>query len=351
MKTETRWWDGPWPWLFYMPAYVIPWVWTSPTLPQLLVSGLVFAVFLPVYFMSFRLVGCRLGLAVGMMILAGVAAVPIGGGWTVFAVYPAMQAARIRPLNAAIAAIVATLAVFALAGLIVRQPLVWWLPSLMVPALLAGAALSREAFYDRTRALLVTQEEVRRLAGLAERERMARDLHDTVGRTLTLLALRADLVSRVAADNPATARAEARTIADEARAGLAEVGAALSGHGGGSLDREIEASLAALRTAGLDAQVHGAQPSPPPDTGALLAMTLREAVTNVIRHARASRCDIGIEIDAESATLSVIDDGVGPGRHEGRGLSGMRQRLFAAGGVLSILDKHPGTAVIARAPL
>lgn len=169
MRTEQRWWDGPFPWLIYLAAYSIPWLWMPPSGTQLLLSGLTIAIFLLAYFASFRLRGTRLLVSILAMVVIGVWSVPIGGGWTAFAVYPAMQAARVRPGRTAMLIVIVTILAFLVAGLAWGQPLVWWLPSLMVPALLGGAALSREAFYDRTRALLATQEEVRRLAGIAER--------------------------------------------------------------------------------------------------------------------------------------------------------------------------------------
>lgn len=351
MRNEQRWWDGPWPWLCYLATYAIPWLWTPPDGVQLLLSALVFAIFLPTYLASFSVGGTRLLVLSVVMVAIGVASAPIGGGWTAFAVYPAMQAARIRPRRTAILAIVATILAFLLGGLGWGQPLVWWLPSLMVPALMGGAALSREAFYERTRALLVTQEEVRRLAGIAERERMARDLHDTVGRTLTLVALKADLVCRLATRDGEAARTEARLIAAEARSGLDEVSAALEGQITGSLDKEIGASTAALAAAGVEAQLRGQASTVSQDAGAILAMTLREAVTNVIRHANATRCVIELAADDDSARLTVADDGIGRLVEDGNGLTGMRQRLFAAGGTMTLIERRPGIALIATVPL
>lgn len=351
MRNDQRLWDGPWPWLIYLAAYSIPWLWTPPGTAQLLLSALTFALFLPCYFASFRLRDMRLLASIVAMVAIGVASVPIGGGSTAFAVYPAMQAARVRSRRTAMSVLIATILVFLLTGLAWGQPLVWWLPSLMMPALLGGAGLSREAFYDRTRALLATQEEVRRLAGIAERERMARDLHDTVGRTLTLVALNADLVSRLATRDGEAAVAEARLIAAEARAGLEEVSAALDGQAGGSLENEVGASLGALAAADIAAQLRGNASSVSRDAGAILAMTLREAVTNVIRHAHASRCVIELAAGENKARLTVTDDGTGAPIEEGNGLTGMRQRLFAAGGTMTLAQRRPGTELVATVPL
>jgi two-component system, NarL family, sensor histidine kinase DesK len=350
MKKEHHWWDGPWPWLIYLVTYGIPWFWAPPSFEQILFSILGLCLFLPVYIYSFHFSGKALLTSIGTMVALAMALIPVGGGWSSLAIYPAMQAARIRPPYIAIWVIIFSILAFFIAGLISRQPLTWWLPSLMMPALIAGAALSREAFYDRTQALLATQEEVRRLAGMAERERMARDLHDVIGRTLTLVALKADLVARCAATNGDLAASEARFIAVQARAGLSDIRSALAGHAGGSLTNELTVSANALNTAGIDTKIEGHIAAIPPNAGALLAMTLREAVTNVIRHAAASQCLIRITSEGMMTMLIVSDDGKGGPIVEGNGLMGMRQRLIAAGGTLVVSADGSGTKLSASVP-
>lgn len=349
MRSNARWWDGPWPWLAYLVTYGIPWLWVPPDPQQLLLSAIALVIFLIAYFWSFHLTGNALAGSVALMVAIGVALAPVGGGWSVLAIYPAMQAARLRPRSAAIWAILLSIIVFLVAGILSRQPLTWWLPSLMLPALIGGAALSREAFYDRTRALLATQEEVRRLAGIAERERMARDVHDVIGRTLILVALKADLVERLAGKDAEAVSKEARSIGEQARAGFAEIRAALDGQAGGSLASEIAASVTALEAAGVLAEVSGDRNVIPADAGAILAMTLREAVTNVIRHANADLCSIGLTHQAGRLTLTVADNGTGTVIVEGNGLTGMRQRLVAAGGEL-VIRSDAGLTLVASVP-
>jgi two-component system sensor histidine kinase DesK len=351
MQTKAeRWWDGPWPWLVYLVFYAVPWFWVRPALWQLAISAAGLAVFLPVYFVSHRLSGARLLAAAAAMLLIGVALAPFGGGWTVFPIYAASEAGRFRPARRAALAIALIAAVTITTGLGLRQPLFWWASGVMLLVITGGATISRTAFYERTQALLASQEEVRRLAGTAERERITRDLHDVVGRTLTLAALKADLAAKLAASDPGRAEVEMRGVAEVARAGLAEVRAALAGQVGSTLEHEVAASREALDAAGITARVTGSEAAIPPDAGAVLAMTLREAVTNVIRHAEASACAIELALNDTSARLVVADDGLGRGVREGLGLSGMRQRLVAAGGSLSIAPAAPGTRLVATVP-
>ena len=141
-----------------------------------------------------------------------------------------------------------------------------------------------------------------------------------------------------------------RAVGEAARAGLADVRAALAGQPGGSLAHETAASIDALGIAGVRADVAGDPAAVPDNAGAILAMTLREAVTNVIRHAGATHCAITIERIADAARLVVADNGNGGVLREGNGLTGMRERLAAAGGTLAIAAGAPGTRLVANVP-
>lgn len=351
MQTKVeRWWDGPWPWLVYLPFYAMPWLFRAPTSFQLIAAIIGVAVFLPTYFISHRLNGVRLLGPVTAMFAIGALLAPLGGSWTVFSVYAGSEAGRLRPARHAIAVIALLALATAAVGFAWRQPMLWVLPGILLVVMTGGATISREAFYARTQALLATQEEVRRLAGTAERERITRDLHDVVGRTLTLVALKADLARRLVPGDPAAAAIECQTIATLAREGLGEVRAALAGQIGGSLAHEAAASSAALEAAAVSAQITGDFAAIPSDAGAVLAMTLREAVTNVIRHAQAQSCRIDLSMTGQEARLAVSDDGHGRSFTEGRGLMGMRQRLQAAGGSLTIQPGTSGMRLIATVP-
>ena len=351
MRTaEQRWWDGPWPWLVYLVFLPLPWLWRLPDAMTLMASALAVAAFLPLYVAAHRWQGPKLIGSCAAITAIGVvlAAAPVG--WTVFPIYAASAMGHARPRSVAIIGIAAIAVATTLTGLMLTQPTLWWLPGTLLVVMTGGATISREAFYERTQALLATQEEVRRLAGTAERERITRDLHDVVGRTLTLVALKADLAGRLLDRDTDATRAEVEAIAAAARAGLADVRAALAGQASGGLAQEVSASIAALRTAGIQPTVNGNAVDVPSNAGAVLAMALREAVTNVIRHAGARHCRIHIVAQTDHPRLIVEDDGIGLSGREGNGLIGMRQRLIAAGGALHLGGAHPGTRLEATVP-
>jgi len=339
-----------WPWLAYLIFVPFPWLWAKPDATTVLVAVVAIAVFLPLYLVSIRAQARALiPIALGMLGL-GIATAPLPLGWTTFCIYAGVTVARLRNRRHAGIGIAAIAAATAATGLAWQQPILWFAPGVLFVVMSGVGTLSSLAFFERTQALLASQEEVRRLAGTAERERITRDLHDVVGRTLTLIALKADLAGRLVERDAAAARAELEAIATAARSGLAEVRGALSGQLGGSLATEAAASLAALETPWIEPIVTGDPAAVPADAGAILAMTLREAVTNVIRHAGARRCSIDFEAGPGNARLVVEDDGVGLSFREGNGLRGMRQRLAAAGGRLELLTLQPGTRLEASVP-
>jgi two-component system sensor histidine kinase DesK len=195
--------------------------------------------------------------------------------------------------------------------------------------------------------LRIRTARIEHLATLAERERIARDLHDLLGHTLTAIVLRAQLV----AADPARAREEAAEIERTARAALGEIRDAVTGWRSASLETELEAARTALSSLGVEVVVRR-------DPGLVivgsteheLALALREAVTNVARHARARTCHIGVEARDGELRLVIADDGIGGHAPEGNGLTGMRERIAALGGLVA-RTAAAGTTVTIAVPL
>ncbi|QIK75082.1 sensor histidine kinase [Nocardioides piscis] len=178
------------------------------------------------------------------------------------------------------------------------------------------------------------------LALVAERDRVARDVHDVLGHSLTALAIKAELAARLIDVDPDRARAELESIQETARLALAEVRATVGGLRAANLEAELAAAPLVLADAGVETHLVGDLADTDPRHRALLAWVLRESVTNVVRHARATRVEIRLAPDG----LEVCDDGGGMHGPEGNGLRGMRERVSAAGGRLEVTGA-PGTRV------
>lgn len=192
------------------------------------------------------------------------------------------------------------------------------------------------------RRLSLARQDVEEVAKLAERERIGRDLHDLLGHTLSVIALKSELAAKLAEHDLPGAVQEIRDVERVSREALTEVRRAVEGYRQHGLKGELANAARALDAAGvaLDAQL--AAVTLPPRDETVLALSLREAITNVVRHAQASHCRVRLTADGAHTVLTVEDDGNGGVQHEGSGLSGMRTRVAEAGGTL---DVAPGSGL------
>ncbi len=174
-----------------------------------------------------------------------------------------------------------------------------------------------------------------------QREQVGRDVHDILGHSLTVIAVKTDLASKLVDRDPERARTELEDVLELTRSSLGEVRATVTHLQAPHLGSQLVASETALDAAGIHVERPPRVPDLDDDFSQLLAWCLREAVTNVVRHSDAERCIILVS----KAGLTVVDDGIGRGTgDEGSGLSGMRHRVTAFGGTLTVEDAHPGAS-------
>ncbi|MEU5877215.1 sensor histidine kinase [Spirillospora sp. NPDC047279] len=196
--------------------------------------------------------------------------------------------------------------------------------------------------------------EVARLAATEERLRIARDLHDLLGHSLTLIVLKSELARRVADRDPERTLGEIGDIESVARQALTDVRATVSGYRRRDLAEELDAARAALPSAGVEPEIRVSGVPLPDEIDALLAWAVREGVTNVVRHSQAGRCAITLSRDpGGAAVLEMLDDGPVTAAHRpGNGLTGLTERFASAGGTLTA-EAVPGTGfrLTARVPV
>jgi two-component system sensor histidine kinase DesK len=185
--------------------------------------------------------------------------------------------------------------------------------------------------------LLRAQDENARLAVAEERNRFARDLHDILGHSLTVITVKAELAGRLLDVDPARARSEIGDLERLSRDALADVRRAVEGYRDLTLPGELARAREALLAADIDADLPNSTEEVPSELRELFAWTVREGVTNVIRHSGARRCTVRLAASA----VEVVDDGRGPADPDpsgadrrGHGLDGLRERAAAAGAVL-----------------
>jgi two-component system sensor histidine kinase DesK len=193
---------------------------------------------------------------------------------------------------------------------------------------------------QRSIELNAARKDMAELAVQEERGRFARDLHDILGHSLTVITVKAELAGKLIEANPARAAAEVADVESLARAALADVRAAVAGYRELSLAGELVSARSALQAAEIKADLPTTVDEVPEANRELFAWVVREGVTNVVRHSGAKRCTIRIS----SAQIEVLDDGKGPtpgGGASGHGLVGLRERADQAGAGLQV-GQAPG---------
>jgi two-component system sensor histidine kinase DesK len=338
--------ENPWLTLLYLAFVFVPLVfYPRPAGLPLWASLAAIALFLPLHFRFYRVEGSARAPLVFAVALVGYALIPVNAGGQTFLIYACAMCAWSFPPRRAVAVAAGLLAVMVAEFFWVmpnlRLALAWsGMATLIAGMVFTGTLFSRHKA-RRDAELRLTQDEVGRLAAMAERERIGRDLHDLLGHTLSLVAIKSELAGRLVDRDPAAAKAQIGEVETVARQALAQVREAVVGIRATGL----QAELAAARLALLSAEIRLDQRLEPLALSAaaepVLAMALREAVTNVLRHAGATRVEVELSRRGAALCLAISDDGRGGAATPGNGLLGMRERLAAVGGTLDI-DSPPG---------
>ena len=279
-------------------------------------------------------------------------AFPLNTGGAVFFVYAAAAAPFAWFTRVTVRFIVGLLVMVAVLALISPVPMPYrialFLPAFIFVPLIGGLQIFEAEREKSNSKLRLAQEEVEHIATVAERERIARDLHDLLGHTLSVIRVKSELAGRLVEIEPERAKAEIEGVEQTAREALAEVRAAVQGYRSTGLTGEVVSSKFALEAAGVTFSFR-ADPDPLPSRiKAALGFVLREAVTNVVRHAGASRCTATVEVQEGRVALTVHDNGIGTSDQEGNGLSNLRERIRALGGEVA-LTSEPGQGFTVRA--
>ncbi|MGR6917202.1 sensor histidine kinase [[Actinomadura] parvosata] len=273
--------------------------------------------------------GAWLSLPVYTVVLYGFTLPPLGALWAIAGSLVVVIAAGVAHGNDAAGLIVLALQVVTLGVLFI--------------SIRNGRAMSIR--------LRLAQDEVARLAATEERLRIARDLHDLLGHSLSLIVLKSELAGRLAEQSPRL-RKEIGDIETVARKALVEVREAVTGYRRRSLEEELDNARAVLRAAGVHAEVRLAGTPLPEPLDGLLGWGVREGTTNVVRHARATRCEIRMTYEDGTAILEIVDDGSGgAGPYEqGSGLRGLTERVTGAGGTVTAGPTTGGHRLSVRVP-
>lgn len=368
-RPEVGW--TPYAWLIYLaPIFFAPL--PDPARWEIPLALVVTIVFVGLYFRFFWVAGRRQLVIAWTIVGLALIYTPVNPGASAFFIYAGAFLGIALRRRETIRGILVVMALVALESWLVPLPPASWIPALLFTPMIG---MINSHFTERSRAqarLQLAQEEVEQLAKLDERERIARDLHDLLGHSLSVVTLKSELADRLLGSGDAIGlnhddiervRAEVRDIQEISRQAMSEVRGSISGYRTHNLQSELARAKMALAAAQIQGDVRSSPYSLDPEREQVAALALREAVTNVIRHSNALACSVTLRSAMDASRdigslfeLIVEDDGRGLRGDEGTGLTGMRERVEGAGGTLELVDRGSrpldgGCRLVVRLPM
>ena len=342
---------APYAWLVFLVFFYIQPILEHPSWRTLLITNTIVVFFLVLYFSIFWVRPPFNYLLLVCMAAMGLGLANVNQGSSVFVIFTAAFIPwvlyRSKPALIALGVLLTAIAIDAA---LFRPPVGFWLTSMVVTF---GVGLSNIHFAEKNRAdhkLRMAQGEVEHLAKVAERERIARDLHDVLGHTLSLIIVKSTLAGKLLEKYPQAARNEIADIERVSREAMAEIRNTLRGYSTYKLSEEIQRAESALSSAGVTLESETGEINLTPAQESVVALIMREAVTNVVRHAQARTCRLRLAANNGDCILEIQDDGRGGSLLEGNGLRGMRERVEALGGTIR-RDMSAGTRLTFQFPI
>ncbi|WP_318582259.1 sensor histidine kinase [Bacillus paranthracis] len=198
-------------------------------------------------------------------------------------------------------------------------------------------------------------EQIKDLVKREERQRIARDLHDTLGHTLSLITLKSQLVEKLIVKNPERASTEAKEITQTSRTALKQLRELISDMRMITVEEELEQIKAILQAANIELEIKQETSASllSPIEQNILGMCLREAVTNVVKHSKATHCTVSLLESQGELILTVKDNGIGLAdqNHDGNGIRGMKERIALIDGFVELGTINPGTLLTVKVPV
>ncbi|BBB64438.1 histidine kinase [Undibacterium sp. YM2] len=324
-------------WLILPAFFLLKYTSTIPSATELMMVIATLAGFVILFEYSLQVNDKRLLACIITATMAGILWAPYNAGAAAFVMIGAGMCQRLKNTRAASTALSMMYAILLMANASLELPSVFLLPALLfcLPVALVAILLEKNSRTDDH--IIMKHEEIANQARLAERERISRDIHDVLGHTLSVIVLKADLARKLVNTDLGACSHELIAIEHSARNILREVRSTVRNNRTSSLNAELATAKTALQAANVNMTALIEQCSIPPSLENVIALALRETVTNIIRHARASKCKITLSSDSKNIRFTIADDGevqANKAIRKGCGLSGMTERIHALQGTI-----------------
>lgn len=347
-------WDAmAWAFLVYIILYWVAGYFIDSSPPAVLFRSVLCLVFIPLYIGSFWLLESRFGtLGHWLMIFIGLIGHLDYWGAIAFQLHAvAFMVFAQSTTKAIINLTIVTLLTMAAAWL-VGSPTVYFL--LIAPMVLIGG-LGEHFFFRKMRAenaLLHAQAKLASQATQLERERIARDLHDVMGHSLSAIAIKSELANKLIDSDPVRAKQEMHDVETTARQLLQDVRQAVVGYQADGLQHEYNMAKTTLQSAGIAVQATAEPVTLDGEVENALCLIMREGITNIIRHAKASKVELAGKIQGNHYLLSICDDGQGlANTAPGNGMNNIDLRAKHIGGSATYKDRASGCCLQVKVKL
>lgn len=310
------------------------------------------AIFLPLHFMSYRNTGRHMIFIASAMVLLCYAVLPFNYGANTYLIYGVISAAYVFKARNALLFLFVALVLMAIQTFWLKLHIMFFVTTAVMASMLVLYTLYSRSIERSNQSLKLSQQEVQRLAQSAERERIGRDLHDVLGHTMSLIVMKSELASRLFDRDPNAAAVQIREVEKIARDSLGQIRMAVAGIRLAGIETELANARLSLLSADIQLHYQLAPIELSTEVETVLALAVREAVTNIIRHSDARRVEVELVKNKNNLQLQISDDGKNTLVTPGHGLSGMRERLELLGGRLEIdTGPHGGVRLILSCPI
>lgn len=319
--------------IFFVNLYFNPV--TGTTLVAVILSLIIFLV---CYFRALWVNGKQLAICIAGIFGVGVAMAQINFGASVFFVYAAVICAQFKTHRVAFGVLIFVICSIGLFSALTQQSTFFWIPAVLF-SFIIGLMTVHQAEVDRNnKALKLSQQQIEALAKTAERERIGRDLHDILGHSLSVITLKSELASKMIDKSMALdkIRDEIKAVEQLSRDTLAQVRGAVVGYNQATIDTELLQAQVATKAADIELITSIEAPTLPQAIESQLALIMREAITNIVRHADTQKAWVKLDSHDNRVELSIKDEGTMVNYKEHTGLNSMRQRITKLGGEMAI---------------
>ena len=353
---------SPYVWLIYLPLFFVPvFIWSTSLFDQLATVFITLG-FLAIYFHVFWVTRQQVIYhIIALLILGTIAAFVTPTANSLF-IYAGAFCSRLKPIKYAFSVLFGILLWIALISWLLEFEAYFYWPGLTITLIVGLLNIYQFALHESKQALILSRNETKRLAQVAERERIARDLHDLIGHTFSVITLKADLAGRLLDKgldkDLAKARGEIKQLEEISRDALSQVREVVSGYRTGDLLSELANAKNVLFSLEIDfnyrfENIEEQQIELDQISSKTLAIVLRELVTNVIKHADATRVNVCIKQADNSLILTMQDNGKGfdNSQQQGFGIQGIQERVQGLGGFVHIESGEGGTSSEIAVPM